>query len=337
NETFPPGFGGPGWRVGKAAGGLAAAGLAHVIRRALRNAPPPEPGEAIPQDKGDAAWAREPVDGPPIGDDLIYRLYQAGDTAPDFTAEFHEWLDPAVLLEMARSAAGVSGRGGLDALAEVLAGIPSVTHQVSRIRVAAHDRYRIDHVSGFGDDMPQAIACDGQHGWREYADHVAVGPAGSLPGDIADLVGPGWLLAGRLSDGSEVTVGGRAGYRIRERHRDGEPVPRAAWARSSPNVAVLDRDLGILVSLASYVAGRPLRRQELRDVSLAGEDPPDFGADVPPGVRVVEDAGGPFGDAPAHAPDPLRFAFRTASSATRLAGEGAATIASFLDRLRRQR
>jgi hypothetical protein len=330
-----PGFGGPGWPVGKAAGGLAAAGLAHLIRRGRRHAPPTEPGEAIPQDEGDAEWAREPADGPPIGDDLVYRLYQAGGTAPDFTAEFHEWFDPAVLMEMTRSAASASGRGGLHSLTEVIAEIASVTHRVSRIRVAAHDRYRIDYLSGFDDHTPQAIACDGQRRWREYTDHVAVGPADSVPHDIADLIGPGWLLAGRLSDGAEVTVGGRTGYRIRETHRAGDPPAPAALAMFSPTVAVLDADFGILVSLAWYAAGRPLRRQELRDVTRADEDPPDFDADVPPGVRVTQDAGDPFDDP--RAPDPLKFAFRTVNGAARRASEGAATIAGFLDSLRGQR
>jgi hypothetical protein len=103
----------------------------------------------------------------------------------------------------------------------------------------------------------------------------------------------------------------------------------------APAVAVLDGDFGILVRLASYAAGRPLRRQELRDVTLTDEDPPDFDADVPPGVRVTEDAGDPFDDPPV--PDPLKFAFRTVNGAARRAGDGAATIAGFLGSLRGRR
>jgi hypothetical protein len=328
-ESYRAFFGGPGWQAGKTAGGLAAAGLAHVIRRARRHAPPAGPGEEVPRDESDAAWAREPADGPPVGDDLVHRLYRAGRTVADFTAEFHEWFDPVALVEMAPSA-----RGGLVSLTEAIAEIASVAHRVARIRVAAHDRYRIDHLSGYDDRTPQAVACDGQRRWREFADHVTVGPAATLPHDISGLIDPSWLLAGRLSDGAEITVGGRPGYRIRETYRAGDPPARATLAMFSPTVAVLDADLGILLSLAHYGGGRPLIRQELRDVTLSDEDPPDFGADVPPGVRVVENAGGPFDDS--DPPDPLKFAFRTVNGATRRASEGAATIASFLDSLRGQ-
>lgn len=327
SESRLPFLDGPVWQVGKTGGGLAAGVLAHAIRRAGRHAPPAEPGETIPRDEDDAAWAREPADGPPIGDDLLYRLHRAGHTVPAFTAEYHEWLDPAVLAAMARSA-----RGGLLSLAEAIGEIAPVTHRVSRIRVVAHDRYRIDHLSGFGDRMPQAVACDGQRRWREYAGHVTVGPADSLPHDVSDLIDPVWLLAGRLSDGAEVTVGGRTGFRIRETLREGDSPVRATLGMFSPIVAVLDADLGILVSLARYADGRPLTRQELRDVTLTDEDPPDFDADVPPGVRIAEDAGGPFDDS--GAPDPLKFAFRAVNGAARRATEGAAAIASFLDTLR---
>jgi hypothetical protein len=46
-------------------------------------------------------------------------------------------------------------------------------------------------------------------------------------------------------------------------------------------------------------------------------DAPDFDADVPPGVRVVEDAGDLFGNA--DAPGVLGFASRTVSGAARWA------------------
>jgi hypothetical protein len=81
---------------------------------------------------------------------------------------------------------------------------------------------------------------------------------------------------------------------------------------------VLDADLGILLSLAWYEAGRPLTRQELREVSPAEpEKAPDFDADVPPGVRVIEDPGDPFRDS--EAPELVKFISRAASGAARWA------------------
>jgi hypothetical protein len=83
-----------------------------------------------------------------------------------------------------------------------------------------------------------------------------------------------------------------------------------------------------LLSLARYPAVPPLRRQEaaagplsrqeLRGVTSADKiDAPDFDADVPPGVRVIEDAGDLFGGP--DAPGLLGFASRTVNGAARWA------------------
>jgi hypothetical protein len=331
-ESFAAFFDGPGWRAGKTAGGIAAAGLAHMIRLTRRRPPPESSGEAMPRDEGADAWAGHNADSAPVGDDVLYRLYRAGLARPDFTAEYHEWLDGTVLTETVRSAGSTSGLGGLISLAEAIGESAYVVHRITRIRIAPGDRYRIDYLSGFPDRTPQAVACDGQRRWREFADHVTVGPAAPPPLDVQNLIDPSRLLASRLSDGGEVTVGGRTGYRLRATH-EGIPMVRAASFMLALSMAVVDADLGILLSLAQYAGGRPLIRQELRDVAPAdAEDPPDFGADVPPGVRVVEDTGGPFDDS--DAPEPLRLAFRTVNGAARRASEGAATIASFLDSIR---
>ena len=96
----------------------------------------------------------------------------------------------------------------------------------------AHDRYRIDHLSGHGDHEPQAIACDGRRAWREYADHVAIGPT-ALPRDMINLFDPRWLLASRLSGGEQATVSGRTGFRLRHAHRAGTRRPGSPWPRSA--------------------------------------------------------------------------------------------------------
>jgi hypothetical protein len=316
-------FGAPFGPGVKTAAGLGAGLLAGAIRRAGQRAPASGPGETIPRGEGEESWARRAADAPAAGDDLVYRLHRAGRTGAAFTAEYHQWLDPAVLAEMTRP-----GPGSLLSLAEAIAEIARVEHRISRIRVFAHDRYRIDHLSGYRHGTPQAIACDGQRRWREYADHVTVGPAATLPDDLACLIDPRWLLTGQLSDGMQVTVSGRAAFRIRQTDRAGDPLAPGSLGASSRAIAVLDADLGILLTLARYPAvpplGRqdaaagPLTRQELREITPAGKtDVPDFDADVPPGVRVVEDAGDLFGNA--DAPGVLGFASRTVSGAARWA------------------
>ncbi len=305
----------------KTAAGLGAGLLAGAIRRAGRRAPASGPAETIPRGEDEESWARPAADAPAASDDLVHRLHRAGRTGPAFTAEYHQWLDPAVLATMART-----GPGGVLSLAEAIAEIAEVEHWISRIQVVAHDQYRIDHLSGYRHGTPLAIACDGQRRWREYADHVTVGPAATLPDDLAHLIDPRWLLTGQLSGGEQVTVGGRAGFRIRQARRAIDLPDLGSLGMPSRAITVLDADLGILLSLARYPAlpplwqqaAGPLTRQELRGITPADTtNAPDFDADVPPGVRVIEDAGDLFGDA--EPPGLLGFAARTVNGAARWA------------------
>ncbi len=57
----------------------------------------------------------------------------------------------------------------------------------------------------------------------------------------------------------------------------------------------MDAELGIL-SLTSYLGGKPVRRDELRDITAAAGD---FSVDIPPGLPVSGETGpsGPSGSA----------------------------------------
>jgi hypothetical protein len=318
NESL---FGAPFGPMAKSAASVGAGLLAGVIRYAAKRAPSAGPGETIPHGEDEHDLGRPAADTPAAGDDLVYRLYRAGRIGSAFTAEYHQWFDPAVLATMARTGPAIAV-----ILSEAIGEIASVEHRISRIQVFAPDRFRIDHLSG-GDGRILAIACDGQRGWREYPDHVTVGPAATLPDDLARLLDPRWLLTGQLSGGEQVTVSGRSAFRIRRAHRANDLPDPGSLGIPARAFAVLDADLGVLLSLARYPAvpppgapegtAGPLTRQELRGVSTAHTDGPDFDADVPPGVRVVEDAGDLFGGA--DAPGVLGFASRTVSGATRWA------------------
>jgi len=98
---------------------------------------------------------------------------------------------------------------------------------------------------------------------------------------------------------------------------------------------VADADLGILLRLTSYTGSGPAIVCELRGISLAEPDDGAFRIGAPPGVRVIEDAGGLLDEM--DAPEPVRAAVRAVNDLRRAAGAGAAAVSGFLDALRDQR
>jgi hypothetical protein len=333
-ERYAALFDGPGWRAAKVMAGTATAGLGLAIKLARRHQPAPGAGqETVPLDEEEAAAARaaQAGDAPAVGDDLLHLLYRGGLAGLGFAAEFHEWLDEAGLNAEMRSAESTAGIPGLGRFADALASVAQVSHRVTRIRVAAIDRYRIDYLSGLGQRQPRTVACDGEHRWRDFGDHVGVGPAAPLPYEFLRVAVGSWLLGFRLSGGAAVSAGGRPGLRV---GLAADPTAEDPWpARSTwlPAAAVVDADLGILLSLAEYRDGRPTCRLELRDVTVAGpQDPANFRIEVRPGTRTVRETGGLLDTF--DAPEPLKLAVRTGGEMARRAGEGAAAVTAFLDR-----
>lgn len=53
-------------------------------------------------------------------------------------------------------------------------------------------------------------------------------------------------------------------------------------------VAVVDAELGILLRLTSYLGGKPVQRDELRDITTTAGD---FRVDIPPDLPVSEETG----------------------------------------------
>ena len=60
----------------------------------------------------------------------------------------------------------------------------------------------------------------------------------------------------------------------------------------------------------------------------------DFGLDIPPGIRVVEETGNAFADAAAVMPGPAGCAVRTAADVVRRTSDAVSATRSFLDDLR---
>lgn len=327
---------GQGWRIARTAAGLAGSGLGFAIRHAPHRPPPsPAAGEpAMPRDYL-AAGEGQPE---PLASDLLGLLSRAIHQLPSLTADLHRWDDPRLTVEKLRSAWDASGLAALSVpgagpVADAVSGHMSVTHRAARIRVAPGGRYRIDYGTGWPRHTPRTMACDGQRRWRLYRDHLYTGAAAPLPGDIADLLDPSWLLGWHLSGGTGSVAAGRRGFRVAV----AGPMPvtgRPALIVAPPAEAVADAELGILLRLTSYTSSGPAIVTELRDISLAEPDDGPFRIDAPPGVRVIEDTGGLLD---VDMPGPVRTAVRTVADIRRAAGAGAAAVGGFLDALRDQR
>ena len=170
---------------------------------------------------------------------------------------------------------------------------PGAVHTVSALRVGGPGQYQIDYHHDLK-HSPKTIACDGQRHWQVYDDKMTVGPAHLSPSDIGDLADASWLLECRISGGALIMAGDRPAYRI---HAARGNAPRAFSMLFPAAVAVVDAELGIVLSLTSFLGGKPVRRYELRDVTANRAD--DFRVDIPSDLRTEPEADpGPRGVTP---------------------------------------
>jgi len=279
--------GGPVFEVWKTAAGLAAGGLGAWIRYSPfgrgRAEGAVDAEAAMPHDDPPPEVTREGwLSGPAVGDEVLHLLHASGTVA--FAATLHQWFDRGALLSQVPDAVRRTGFGGLGLLTSALGERAAAPHLVSFLRVGGPGRYQID--LGYEPARgPKTIASDGRSRWRVYRDKVTAGPAQPLPSDLADLADASWLLECRLSDGALVMARDRPAYRINVARGD------APWSLSmmfSPATAVVDAELGIVLSLTSYLGGRPVRRYELRDIT-GGAGASDFRVRIPPGLRTEEE------------------------------------------------
>ena len=286
------GGGGLAWQAVKTAGGLAAGGLGAWIRYSPFGHRRPGTSDMTAGIPADGPAPELSADGrpsgPPVSADVLHLLHAGGPAG--FAATLHRSVDFGAMLGQIPAGARRSGFGGLGLLADTIAELPSASQLVSALRIAGPGQYQIDHryEPGHG---PVTIACDGQRRWEVYRDRVTVGPAEPLPGDLAGLADPIWLLECRLSGGAQVTVGGRPAYRINVARSD---AGRSPWLMFPAAIAAVDAELGIVLRLTSYLGGKPVRRDELRDITAAAGD---FSVDIPPGLPVSGETGpaGPSG------------------------------------------
>ncbi len=305
-----------------------------------RDDPPPAEagGAGGAGEAGGAGRAGEPgAAARPVSDEILHLLYRGGAGIPEFTGTLHQWVDVAALIEAVPEAARRTGFGGVGFLADALRDAAresesgGTSHTVRRVRMGGWQRYRIDLIDRQrrGDDQAPdggerhgrprhellTLACDGQQRWQVYEDRVVVGPAGPPPDELTGLLDGSWLLGCDLSGGEEVVAAGRPAYRVAAtgaRTRQATPF----FAFIFPAVAVVDAESGRLHRLTLYKRGKPVSRNELRDVAPGGEG--DFGFEVPAGTRVEGES-----------PEPP-----TADAVKKRVDETIAAARGFLDSLR---
>jgi hypothetical protein len=311
-------LGAVGKEAAKTVAGLAAGGLGALIRYAPRRqrvdpfaratAEAADPEAQMPADEPAPDVEAVTTDAG-LTDEVLHLVYRSGLTVPPLRATLHQWYDAGALVaavpfdKVPQSARG-AGFGGVgflvdavrDATREVT---PDVRHEVSTVAMRGWNEYRIDLVRPVADpDRPRApgpgrqqaltIVSDGVRQWQVYSDRVLSGKTAIPPGDLSGLVDAAWLLDSDLdlSGGTEVRAGGRRAYRIEARYREDTQFGVSWWQRLFfPAVAVVDAETGLVLRLTRFKGGRPMWRQELRD--LAELDPgADFGFTPPAGVPV---------------------------------------------------
>jgi hypothetical protein len=296
----PDGFepSGAGWQAAGAAAGAAASAMGFAARHTPRQAARRTPGDPEPVMPADARRGPVPAaDRSPAGADLANLLHRTGRPPPAFSAELHRWQDDEAYTDVLQGYRGalppwLDGILGPDALWDALAEHgpeDSSEHQTARLRVAMPGRYRIDYRTGNWHVRYAALACDGTHTRKIFADRVAVGPARPLTIDIAWLVDPAWLLSTwKLSAAGPARVAGRPGLRVVAEPTQG----RVAAMGLSLVEVIVDAELGILLQHTSFAGDRPAVRTELRSVRPAGDREPGGNREAGPGGTRAAGPGG---------------------------------------------
>jgi hypothetical protein len=335
--TFSPR--GPGWHAAIVAADAAGLAMGFAVRHAPRwPARRASSDDAeMPQDAYDFAAVTGSL--APLGDDLVNLLHRTGLPAQDFDAELHQWRSPGTALGAAATFRSVlpqalDGILGPDALWDAVwerGRQEGTVRRTARLRVSMPGRYRIDYLTGNWRTTCQAMASDGEHSRKLFANRVATGPARPLEHEVATMVDPAWLLRGwTLGAGGEASVDGRRGFRI-VAQASGWPARAGLGQVFSPIESIIDAELGIVLRQTSYVDGRPATRYELRNVAAPAR-PADLRIDLAPGLRAVTDTGGLLADR--DLPTPVKAVGTAAGLAAGGAIAGAVAVTGWLQKRR---
>jgi len=322
--------GGPVAAAAKTATGLAAGGVGVLVRywpsgQARAQADPGDAEAAMP--RTDPAPEMSPdgtLAGPEVSDEVLRLLHDSGDGA--FDAMVHEWQDIRAMVSQVPESVRRTGFGGLGLLADALAErgvgqLAASAHTVTGLRVGGPGRFQVDFRYQ-AKRRAKTIACDGQHRWLVLDDKITVGPARPLPPDLADLANASWLLECRIAGGELIMAGDRPAYRLDVARGDAQwPF----WMLFPAAVAVVDAELGIVLTLTSYLGGQPVHRHELREVATTR--PADFRVDIPADLPTEPEASPPDPVADADSSHPGGVPLKLAGAVAREVGKEAAKAA----------
>ena len=343
-ERDQPGFGtfepqGPGWQAAITVADAAASAMGFAVRHAPRRPRPRTAGDDEPEmPPGALDLDAVMANLVPLGDDLVNLLHRTGLAAQDFGAELHQWLDAGAVAGAWQAFRSMlpqplDGILGPDALWEAVSErgrAAGAAHRTARLQVSMPGRYRVDYLTGDWSAQGRAVACDGEHTSKLYANRVATGPAKPLEQEFATMVDPAWMLhKWTLTAGGEASVGGRRGLRI-VAQADGGPLRLGSGQPFSPIESVVDAELGILLRQTCYTGGLATRT-ELRNVTAAARAS-GFRIDRAPGMRAVTDTGGLLADR--DLPAPVKAAGAAAVLAATGAIAGAVAVTGWLQKRR---
>src|ERR1022692_4016884 len=169
-----------------------------------------------------------------------------------------------------------------------------------RVLLAPGGHYRLelavlDKDRGAAHGWPRPTVCDGESQWEVGADAATREEAHDPPYPLADLLIPSRLLTEfDLELAGTAAVGGRVAYRVMITPRAALSGRGAIRGRHPDRVsALVDAELGILLSYEEIFDGRQLKFAELTDLLL---DPPAAagpGQFLPPPGMPVRDDGPP--------------------------------------------
>jgi hypothetical protein len=216
---------------------------------------------------------------------VLALLHHSGTTTPRFTASAHFWANRAGILAGIPDSARTNGPDGAGYLTDAPGrDADTTTHQVSQVRMAGWNRYRVEPAAGT--TGPSLKACNEDRYWEVRPDRVSVDSPRPAPPEIADFADASWLLGCELWGGLPVTVNGRAAYRLSVR---GGHAQSELLTLGLPAVAAVDAETGRLLFLTCYGRGKPALRWELGDVVDAQPESDDgaFEFTVPAGLRIV--------------------------------------------------
>ena len=291
-DSGPAAPGGPVWEAVKQVTDRTARGLGARAGSSQAGWSRARPFEQATREDPEAEMPPDPdpipADAPAVTDQVLHLLHDS--RSGGFTATLHHWWDFRVMMTRVSDGARRLGFGAMgsfmDAAMDAASEQAPTVHKVSRLSFDGSGRYRLEPARSpelaEGSSRPSGGTAvgDGRRHWQIAGDEWTASADGLPPDGLAKALDPSWVLEHRLSGGSETTVGGRRGYRLRVAP-DGPATPGMIFADD----VVADAELGILLRVIYHTGSEVEAWYELRDVVAGG----DIRIDIPEEARTAYD------------------------------------------------